>query len=197
MKRLIKYSYIAVLLISTGVGYGYQSDTINLTNHCVSSTKKKRIFTFNPKYDSIISQYAQKENIDPFIVKCIIKVESDFNPNAVSTAGAVGLMQLMYYTALDYGVTDRNDPESNIRAGVSHFAFLLKECGGDIPLALAAYHAGLGRVKRHNSIPPIQATIDYVNSVMGFYSGAGDYSGSVKRLYKTIDKDGTINITNR
>lgn len=197
MKRFVVYSFMMMLLMISGVVYGSQSDTINLTNHCVSSPRPKRIFTFNPKYDTIITRYAQKENVDPFIVKCIIKVESDFNPNAVSTAGAVGLMQLMYYTALDYGVADRNDPESNIRAGVAHFAFLLRECGGDIPLALAAYHAGLGRVKRHNSIPPIQATIDYVNTVMGFYSGAGDYSGSVKRLYKTIDKDGTINITNR
>jgi soluble lytic murein transglycosylase-like protein len=72
----------------------------------------------------------------------------------------------------------------------------LKECNGDVPLALAAYHAGLGRVKKHGSIPPIQATIDYVNTVMGYYNGAGDYSSAVKRLYKTISKDGTINISN-
>ncbi|HEY1407246.1 MAG TPA: lytic transglycosylase domain-containing protein [Spirochaetota bacterium] len=172
-----------------------QEITVELSNR--STKKKKRIFTFDSRYDVLIEKYSSEQKIDPFIIKCLIKVESDFNPNAVSSAGAVGLMQLMQETARDYGVFDRTNPENNIRAGVLHFSYLLKECKGEIPLALAAYHAGLGRVKRLGAIPPIQATIEYVNAVMTFYEGEGDYSSSVKTLYRIIEKDGTINITNR
>jgi soluble lytic murein transglycosylase-like protein len=170
-------------------------DTINLTGS--SAKKKPRQFTFNPAYDVFIERYSAKYSVDPFLVKCIIKVESDFNPNAVSSAGAVGLMQLMQETARDYGVTNRTDPELNIRAGIQHLAFLLRECEGEVPLAVAAYHAGLGRVKRNHAVPPIQSTIEYVNMVMTWYAGEADYSSYVKRLYKIISSDGTINFTNQ
>ena len=132
-------------------------------------------FTFNPKYDWIIEKYASRYNIDPFLIKCIIKVESDFNPNAVSVAGAAGLMQLMQETAWIYGVRDRTDPDQNIRAGSAHIASLLRSVHGDVALALAAYHAGLGRVKKNMSVPHIRETIDYVNLIMFYYTGENNY----------------------
>jgi len=139
-------------------------------------------FTFNPKYDWMIEKYASKYNVDPFLIKCIIKVESDFNPNAVSVAGAGGLMQLMQGTAWMYGVIDRTDPEQNIRAGTAHISSLLKSVHGDVALALAAYHAGLGRVRKNMAVPRIRETIDYVNLIMFYYTGEKDYIGRYNKM---------------
>ena len=151
---------------------------------------------FPTVYDEIINGYAEINSVDPYLIKCIIKAESDFNPDAVSPAGAVGLMQLMQDTALSYNVFDRYDPDQNIHAGITHFSYLLRSFSGDIPLALAAYHAGYSRVKRCGGIPPIKATIQYVNTVMRFYEKSdSDYTQQVKKLYKKISSDGTILIS--
>jgi soluble lytic murein transglycosylase-like protein len=176
-----------------------ESDTIHLYGKSLQrgTDKKQTGFKYDARFDKIIEKYADNHSIDPYLVKCIIKVESDFNPDAVSVAGAAGLMQLMQYTAWEYNVTDRSDPESNIRAGVSHFSFLMKEFKGDIPLSLAAYHAGYSRVKKLGAVPPIKSTIEYVNQVMKYYSGGGDYSASVKKLYMKVDKEGTVHISDR
>jgi len=149
------------------------------------------------RYDSLIEQVASEENVDPLLIKCIIKIESDFRADAVSEAGAMGLMQLMQETADCYKVSDPFDPGENVRAGVKHFRSLLSYFQNDIPLALAAYHAGLGRVKRRMAIPPIDSTIRYVNAIMRLYRGSSDYSDQVKRLYKKIDSDGDVIIYSR
>ncbi len=148
-------------------------------------------------YDDLIATSAARANVDPFLVKCLIKVESDFVADAVSVAGAMGLMQLMQETARYYGVRDPLDPEENLRAGTAHLRALLDYFNQDAPLALAAYHAGLGRVKKKMSIPPIKSTIEYVNRVMKLYAGGDDYADRVKILYKRIEKDGTIHIYSR
>jgi soluble lytic murein transglycosylase-like protein len=174
---------------------GTSGDTANYSNTPAEPLRKKSPGRMETKYDAIIEKYAGASAIDPYLVKCIIKVESDFNPDAVSVAGAGGLMQLLQETARDLGLEDRTDPEGNIRAGVSHFSWLMKEFKGEIPLALAAYHAGIGRVKRAGSVPPIKSTVDYVNDVMSLYAGGGDYSQVVRKLYMKIGKDGTIRIS--
>jgi len=174
---------------------GTHGDTANYSNTPAVSISRKSMSKMDPKFDAIIEKYAAVAGIDPYLVKCIIKVESDFNPNAVSVAGAAGLMQLMQETAREFGLDDRTDPDGNIRVGVAHFSWLMKEFKGEVPLALAAYHAGIGRVKRAGAVPPIKATVDYVNEVMSWYSGAGDYSQVVKKLYLKIEKDGTIRIS--
>jgi soluble lytic murein transglycosylase-like protein len=186
------FSYCPVVAVA-------ESDTIHLYGKTSQngSDKKQAGFTYDTRFDKFIEKYADSHSIDSYLIKCIIKVESDFNPDAVSVAGAAGLMQLMQYTAWEYNVTDRSDPESNIRAGVSHFSFLMKEFKGDVPLALAAYHAGYNRVKKLGAVPPIRSTIDYVNQVMKYYSGGGDYSASVKKLYMKVDKEGTVHISDR
>ncbi len=148
-------------------------------------------------YDDLINVIAREEGIDPYLVKCIIKIESNFNPDAVSVAGAMGLMQLMLDTSRLYNVHDPLNPEENIRTGVKHFKSLFNNFKGDIPLALAAYHAGLGTVKKaNNTIPPIKATMEYVNNIMALYQGYNspkkNYSSSVVKLHQKIDKDGDI-----
>jgi soluble lytic murein transglycosylase-like protein len=146
------------------------------------------------KYDGLIERLSGKHGVDPRLVKCIIRVESDFNAEAVSPAGAMGLMQLMKETADYYSLRDPFDPEKNVDAGIRHFKSLLSYFKNDVPLSLAAYHAGIGRVKKRMSLPPIQATIDYVNVIMQIYTGENkNYSESaVRRLYKRVERDGTI-----
>ncbi len=150
----------------------------------------------NP-YDAIIINICKNENIDPQLIRCIIKVESNFNKDAVSVAGAMGLMQLMQETARAYNVLDPFDPYQNIQAGVKHFKSLLAVFKNDLVLALAAYHAGLGIVRKNMAVPNIKSTITYVNYVMKLYQPDEhyDYSAKIEKLYMHIMPDGTINIT--
>lgn len=117
---------------------------------------------------SILSASRQK-NLDPALIKAVIKVESDFDPQAVSKAGAMGLMQLMPGTATDLKVQDPFNPHENITAGTSHLSDLLSRFDGNLTLALAAYHAGEKRVRRHGKIPPIEQTHRYVEKVLSAY----------------------------
>ena len=150
----------------------------------------------NNRYDHLIKEIAGREGVDPQLVRCIVSAESGFNANAVSVAGAMGLMQLMQEIVHYYDVDDPFDPRQNLDAGIRHFAHLLKYFKDDVPLALAAYHAGLGRVKKNWSVPPIKSTIHYVKKVMKLYrpGSTGTYDSSVKKLYRRISSDGTIHI---
>ncbi len=151
---------------------------------------------FSSPHTALIETISQEENIDPYLVKCVIKVESNFNAGAVSTAGAMGLMQIMQDIARDYGVKDPFNPRENITAGVKHLKYLLAYFKGDTTLALAAYHAGAGRVKKHMAVPPIKSTVEYVNSVLRLYekNEPGDVERKVRRLYRKISDEGTIEI---
>jgi len=143
-------------------------------------------------YDHMIIPRAESQGVDPLLVKCIISVESGFKPDAVSVAGAMGLMQLMQDTAGYYNVKDPLDPAENLRAGICHFASLFKYFNGDEELALAAYHAGLGRVKRHMAIPPIRDTQDYVKKVMALYGKKTGNGENIRKLYQRIEADGNL-----
>lgn len=124
------------------------------------------IRTFNPDIEAHVEKYARLNGLDPRLVRAVIQQESGGNPRAVSTAGAQGLMQLMPETAALYGVRDSFDPEQNIAAGTRHLAGLLREFHGDLPLALAAYNAGVGAVRRHGGIPPYTETRQYVQRIL-------------------------------
>lgn len=159
--------------------------------------KNVKVDLSNNPYDTIIINICKNENIDPQLIRCIIKVESNFNKDAVSIAGAMGLMQLMQETAQAYNVQDPFDPHQNIQAGVKHFKSLLSVFKNDIVLALAAYHAGLGIVRKNMAVPNIKSTITYVNDVMRLYQPSvnHNYSAKIEKLYIHILPDGTINIT--
>lgn len=112
---------------------------------------------------------AGAHQIDPDLIRAVIKVESNFDAAAVSRAGAMGLMQLMPATALDLNVQNPFDPSENIRAGTKFLSELVNRFDGDIRLGLAAYHAGESRVLRYGNVPPIQQTQRYVKKVLKTY----------------------------
>lgn len=119
-------------------------------------------------YHLIITSAADKFGVETSLVKAIIRAESDFNPSAVSRAGAVGLMQLMPETAKDLGVKDRYDPHDNVHGGVKYIKRLLTRFGGDVKLALAAYNAGESNVERYGMVPPFDETRGFVKKVLRF-----------------------------
>lgn len=120
--------------------------------------------------DRSIQYAAQRYDMDPDLIKAVIKVESDFDPKAVSRAGALGLMQLMPTTASTLNVQDPFNPDENIAGGVRHLRYLLYEFRGNLTLALAAYHAGETRVKRYGAVPPIEQTRLYIKKVLSAYA---------------------------
>jgi hypothetical protein len=129
---------------------------------------------FNPQdVDSAIEQAAARHNVDPNLVRSVIKVESNFNPNAVSRKGAMGLMQLMPSTARSLHVTNPFDPQQNVDAGVRHLKSLLESYGGNIKLSLAAYNAGAGAVARSSGVPRFAETQNYVRRITELYYGGG------------------------
>jgi len=117
---------------------------------------------------SFIDNEARKYNIDPLLIKLLIKFESNFNPYATSSCGAMGLMQLMPGTAQALGVRNAYDPYANIAGGTKYFAGQLARFG-DLELALAAYNAGPGAVTAWGGIPAYPETVNYVNSILAEY----------------------------
>lgn len=120
------------------------------------------------KYDTYFKEAAKKYNVSESLLKAIAKAESNFNPNDVSSSGAMGIMQLMPETAKSLGVKDAFDPEQNIMGGAKCIAQKLKEFNGDVSLALAAYNAGSGAVKRNGGVPSYCKS--YVSKVLSYKS---------------------------
>lgn len=117
----------------------------------------------------LIEAFAAEHDIDPALIKAVIRVESNFNRRAVSRKGAQGLMQLMPATIWRHSVGDAFDPHENIGAGVRHLRMLLDQFQGELTLALAAYNAGEKAVLRYRGVPPYQETRDYVTKVLNLY----------------------------
>ena len=122
--------------------------------------------------DDAINKAADRHAVDPNLVRALVKVESNFNPNAVSRKGAMGLMQLMPQTARQMKLTNPFNPEENIDAGVRHLKDLLDSYGGDVRLSLAAYNAGAGAVARSAGIPHYAETRNYVKRITQLYGGS-------------------------
>lgn len=132
--------------------------------------------------DSAIALAAARHNVDPNLVRAVVKVESNFNPNAVSRKGAMGLMQLMPSTARQLKVKNPFDPEQNVDAGVRHLKHLLESYGGNVKLTLAAYNAGAGAVARSSGVPRYAETQNYVRRITTLYN-----SGSVFEVVPSRD----------
>jgi hypothetical protein len=158
-------------------------------------------------YHAIVHEKASNYNIDPSLIKAVIKTESNWNNRAVSRKGAIGLMQLMPSTANDMNVRNPFDPEENIEGGTKYLKYLIGRFNGDITLALAAYNAGPKTVEKFGYIPPITETKQYVNRVLALYNGqtyypstsSGDSVKSEKKsqpIYKIVLDDGSVLFTN-
>lgn len=151
--------------------------TISLTN--VPSDARYRRIDLHPnrlhpvmseeELEPMISRFSREYRLHPALIRAVIKAESDFDPRAVSRAGAIGLMQLMPQTAVRLDVRDLYNPEDNIGGGTKYLRQLLDRFRGDLPLALAAYNAGEHVVDRYRTIPPINETRRYVRKVLRYY----------------------------
>lgn len=135
-------------------------------------TEKRVILKgIDSRYEDEIVVVSERYGVDPNLVKAVIKVESNFNPRAVSPKNAIGMMQLIPATANDYGVDDPFDPHENIDGGVRYLRDLIEVFNGDLELVLSAYNAGVSAVIKYGySIPPYSETKEYVKKVLAYYN---------------------------
>lgn len=120
-------------------------------------------------YDPIVKRVAEKHRIDRELVHVVIRAESNYDPFAISSAGAMGLMQLMPATARQYGVNNVFDPAQNIEGGVRYLKDLVRLYNGQTRLVLAAYNAGQEAVRKYRGIPPYPETRSYIAGIMRTY----------------------------
>ncbi len=150
----------------------------------------------------LVEKYSVLYDIDERLLHAVIRAESDYDRNAVSRKGAMGLMQLMPETGRQYGVEDFFDPEQNIRAGAKHLKSLLDRYFGNTRLALAAYNAGVTAVDRYNGVPPFPETQQYVSKILAMVkegdtgSSAGHGTSGKTTIYRYTDATGRICLTN-
>lgn len=119
-------------------------------------------------YDSIFQRAAEQYGVPVNLLKAVAKAESNYNPNAVSRCGALGVMQLMPSTAAGLGVSNPLDAEQNIMGGAKYLSDKLKQYDGSVELALAAYNAGSGNVAKYGGVPPFEETQNYISKVMDY-----------------------------
>jgi len=122
------------------------------------------------RYDDLITEASKKHGVSFSLLKALIKIESDFNPRAISSAGAKGLMQIMPENIRALNIKDPFDPLENIMGGTRYLKQLIKRFNGKLPMALAAYNAGPNMVDRYKRIPPFKETENFVEKVMKYYS---------------------------
>lgn len=143
-----------------------------------------------------IRETAERYGVSSTLVEGVIRVESAFNPWAVSRKGAQGLMQLMPRTASTLGVRDSFNPRQNIEGGVRHLRYLLDRYPGNVGLALAAYNAGEGAVDSYGGIPPYPETQQYVKKVLERSELTPANPEPVQAIYRYEDADGTLTFSN-
>lgn len=122
--------------------------------------------------DAYFEEASEKYNVDVKLLKAIAHAESNFNPNATSSSGAMGVMQLMPSTAKSLGITDAYNAYDNIMGGAKVISQHLANYNGDVSLALAAYNAGSGNVAKYGGVPPFTETQNYIKKVLAYYEGA-------------------------
>ncbi len=160
-------------------------------------------------FHATVDEKARQHDIDPQLVNAVIRVESNWNPYAVSRKGALGLMQLMPSTAALLGVANPFDPIENIDGGVRYLKHMIERFNGNLTLALAAYNAGPKLVEKKGMVPSIPETVAYVKRVLEYYNGEHGINSNIdalqiqreirkelKRIKKVILEDGTLLFTN-
>jgi soluble lytic murein transglycosylase-like protein len=154
--------------------------------------------------NQLVEQTASRFQVDPDLVHAIVQVESGYDPKAVSSKGAMGLMQLVPATAQRFGVANPFDPKQNLEGGVNYLRHLLDMFGGDLNLSLAAYNAGEHSVQRSGGIPAFPETQNYVRKVTSIYQ-TGDAPATAKTTPKEppkapitryVDEYGVVHYTN-
>ncbi len=168
------------------------------------SIQAEPVATSPSRIDSIIDRVSSHYQVDPKLVHAMIRVESNYDPSAVSSKGAMGLMQLIPATAHRFGVQNPFDPGQNIQGGVSYLKYLLHLFGGNLPLSLAAYNAGEQRVIRSGGVPAIPETEDYVRAITHLYHStdvgsvatAAPAAARMVPIVRYVDSQGVIHFTN-
>ncbi|HET7100524.1 MAG TPA: lytic transglycosylase domain-containing protein [Terriglobia bacterium] len=168
------------------------------------STQSEPVATGPARIDSIIDRVSSHYQVDPKLVHAMIRVESNYDPSAVSSKGAMGLMQLIPATAHRFGVRNPFDPGQNIQGGVSYLKYLLHLFGGNLPLSLAAYNAGEQRVIQSGGVPAIPETEHYVRAITHLYHSKNAGSAATEAtaaarivpIVRYVDSQGVIHFTN-
>ncbi len=163
---------IYMYIDDNGVMHFTNAPTSNEHDYKIYIKEKTAIskkFHSTDKYDKLITQASRKYDVDSRLLKAMIKAESDFNPQAVSRKGAMGLMQIMPQNFEMLNLDNPFDPWQNIRAGAQYFKKMYERFNGKLALSLAAYNAGPTAVDRYKSIPPYQETEEYVRRVLRYY----------------------------
>lgn len=138
--------------------------------------------------DSIFQEASRTYGVSENLLKAVAKAESDFNPNCTSSAGAMGVMQLMPSTAKTLGVKNAYNAHENIMGGAKLLSQLLQKYNGNTSLTLAAYNAGSGNVEKYGGIPPFKETQNYVKKILGYLGQSTNDAGAI---YAVASKDST------
>lgn len=157
---------LAALATTTALMSSPSAQAQNVSTSSVSQQKEKPKKISKREIIRIIKRASQKYNVPANLIYAMVQTESAFRPYAVSSAGAVGLMQIIPSTGEWLGVEDLNDPEQNIMGGTKFIKYLLRRFDGDLEKAVAAYNAGPSAVIRHKGIPPYKETQKYVKKVI-------------------------------
>lgn len=153
--------------------------------------------------EKLIEQTAKRYNVDAKLIQAVIQVESNYNPQALSNKGAMGLMQLIPSTAQRFGVRNPYNARQNIEGGANYLKYLLDLFNGDLSLSLAAYNAGENAVLRRGGVPRIPETQDYVRKVRKLYDPASDSNAMTAKskpanpvtIYRYVDAAGVVHYT--
>ncbi len=172
-----------------------EKEGMKLVSYYRSQKRPRRDYSWSLiRYTREIADASEKYGVEQELIRAVIMAESDFDPYAVSEAGALGLMQLMPKTAERMGVEDCFDPIQNIDGGVRYLK-ILHERFDDTRLAVAAYHAGENRVAAYGDIPPIPATRKYVDRVLQYYQDFKKTARKTRKIHRIVQPDGKILFT--
>jgi hypothetical protein len=185
--------------VSRGPGSANSGETS--LHPAASAVKSVPVRMAPEELNRVVQASAEKNHVDPALVRAVIRHESNWNSSAVSPKGALGLMQLIPGTAQRLGVGNAFDPVQNVDAGTRYLGMLLARYNGDLSKALAAYNAGPGVVDRFGGVPNYRETRNYVQRVTSTYFESGSDRRSFalfapRRIYRAADADGRIVFTN-